>query len=108
MPFPFIYVCDLLDDLERPHLREVPLLQKDLDHYTKKTVIDWFKRHKQRLNESRTDSLAVMSMLMPEKRTDRAYGLSPLDMEHALARIFMLPRDKYAELKRWQTNPIQG
>jgi hypothetical protein len=108
MPFPFVYLCDLLNDLERPYLRNTPLLPKDLTKYTKDKVIYWLRLHRDRLNAFSTDSQAVMSMLQPENQTDRVYGLDSGSLELVIARALCLPRQHYQELQKWKTEPLGG
>lgn len=102
MTFPFVYVCDLLDDLERTHVREVPLLRKDRDERTRERICAWLQQHRRRLNSlTPLDSAAVLSMLWPEKQVDREYDLAE-HMEQILARIFCLPSARFGELQRWR------
>ena len=108
MPFPFVYLCDLLDDLERPHVSRYPMLPKDLANYTKDKVIRWLRLHRDRLNAFSTDSEAVMSMLQPEKQIDRVYGLDPGSLELVIARALSLPRQHYLALQQWRTDPVRG
>jgi hypothetical protein len=108
MPFLFVYLCDLLNDLERPYLRATPLLPRDLEKYTKDKVIYWLGRHRDALNAFSTDSRAVMSMLQPETQTDRVYGLDPESLELVIARVLGLSRRHYQDLQRWQTEPLRG
>jgi hypothetical protein len=108
MPFPFIYLCDLLNDLERPHVSRYPMLPKDLANYTKDKVIRWLRLHRDRLNAFSTDSTAVMAMLQPENQTDRVYGLDSRSLELVIARALQLPRPHYLDLQRWKTEPAQG
>jgi hypothetical protein len=108
MPFPFVYLCDLLDDLERPHVSRYPMLPKDLANYTKDKVIRWLRLHRDRLNAFSTDSKTVMSMLQPENQTDRAYGLDPGSLELVIARALQLPRQHYLDLEKWKTEPVRG
>jgi hypothetical protein len=105
MPFLFVYVCDLLDKLERPRLRDVPLLPAHLDSYTKKTAIEWFQHHKNNLNAFGTNTGAVISMLRPENTADREYGIDAETLELLIARTLKLSRQAYAKLQRWQRQP---
>ena len=108
MPFPFVYLCDLLNDLERPHISRYPLLPKDLENYTKDKVIRWLRLHRDRLNAFSTDSEAVMSMLQPENQTDREYGLDSGSLELVVARALGLPRQHYLDLQQWRSEPVKG
>jgi hypothetical protein len=108
MPFPFVYVCDLLEKLERPLLRQIPLLPSDLRRYTLDTIMDFFKTFRDRLNLENTDDQAVLSVLQPENETDRVYGLDADNLELVLARVLSLSRQQYLELRRWKQNPEEG
>jgi len=108
MPFPFVYLCDLLNDLELPHVSRYPMLPKDLANYTKDKVIRWLRLHRDRLNAFSTNSEAVMSMLQPEKQTDRVFGLDAFNLEPVIARALSLPRQHYLDLQQWKTEPVRG
>ena len=108
MPFPFVYLCDLLNQLERPYLRTTPLLPKDLARHTKTKVIEWLRMHRDRLNAFSTDDKAVMAMLQPDIQTDRVYGLDAASLELVIARSLSLPTPYYLDLQTWKTDPLQG
>jgi hypothetical protein len=108
MPFPFVYLCDLLDDLERPHVSRYPMLPKDLADYTKDKVIRWLRLHRDRLNAFSTDGEAVIAMLQPENQADRVYGVDPASLELVIARALRLPRQHYLDLQQWKTEPGRG
>ncbi|CZS97021.1 uncharacterized protein RAG0_06121 [Rhynchosporium agropyri] len=101
MPFPFVYICDLLDKIEGICVRDVPLLRKDRVSRTKDSLISWFMTHRWRINAQDTDSSAVLMMLKPEKQTDREYGLEE-HLEQVLARIFKMPTPMYEKMMRWK------
>ena len=102
MPLLFVYLCDLFDTLEYPHLREVPFLPAHYERYVRDKTVEWLKRHARRINASDTD---VMLMLHPEDQTERIYGLESLDLELIIARALRLSRDQYTDLQKWQTAP---
>ncbi|KAG9236543.1 hypothetical protein BJ875DRAFT_371891 [Amylocarpus encephaloides] len=108
MPFNFSYVCDLLDTLEKPYLRDAPYLPDHLRQYTQKETLKWFKRHKDRLNDNTTHHDAVMGMLRPESWSDRTYGWKPDTLEPLIARFLRLTRVQRAALNRWKTEPHTG
>lgn len=105
MPFLFVYVCDLLDELERPHLQDVPLLPPVLKARTMELVMRWLKRHKKDLGDFNTCSHAAISMLRPDFRTDHDYDLDAESLELVIARVLRLSREDYVKLHRWQTHP---
>jgi hypothetical protein len=108
MPFPFVYLYDLLNDLERPHVSRYPMLPKDLANYTKDKVIRWLRLHRDGLNAFNTDNEAVMSMLQPEKQTDRVFGLDSWNLKPVIARTLSLPRQHYLDLQQWKGEPAKG
>ncbi|RDL40923.1 uncharacterized protein BP5553_00902 [Venustampulla echinocandica] len=108
MPFRFVYLCDLLDKLERPFLRDAPLLPHHLEEYTQKEVISWFRRHRDRLNEFSTNGNAVIMMLQPKRWSDRDFGWNVDILEHLIARNLSLSKAKHAELKKWESEPHRG
>jgi hypothetical protein len=108
MPFPFVYVCDLLEDLAHLSNRIVPLLPTDLAYRTTEITLRWLKRHRNLLDASSTDDDCVILTLQPEKRTDRAYGLDALALEQVVARVLNLPKQHYQDLQSWRHEPAQG
>ncbi|KAL2062635.1 hypothetical protein VTL71DRAFT_5707 [Oculimacula yallundae] len=101
MPFPFVYLCDLLDRIEELCVRDVPLLRRDRLSRTKDSIIAWMRTHSWRMNAQDTDSSAVLMMLKPERQTDREYGVEEC-LEQILARIFKMPTPMYERLRRWR------
>lgn len=108
MPFRFVYLCDLLDKLERPLLRDAPLLPHHLQEYTQKEVISWFRRHRDRLNEFSTNGNAVIMMLQPERWSDRDFGWNVGILEHLIARSLGLSKARHAHLQEWKSEPHKG
>lgn len=108
MPFPFIYVCDLLEDLGHLYNHVMPLLKKDLDQRTTEITLRWLKRHRGLLDATATDDDCVILTLQPEKRTDRVYGLDEWSLENIIARVLNLPKRHCQDLQRWRNEPAQG
>src|SRR5258708_2201593 len=105
MSFLFVYVCELLEKLEEPHLDDVPLLPAQLREYTNQQVIKWLKLHKNKLGDFGINSVALVSMLRPESLVDREYDLDTRSLELVIARVLRLSRQDYAKLQRWQRQP---
>src|SRR6266487_5307817 len=101
MPFLFVYLCDLLDELERPYLQICLPLPRILESHRKKTILEWIYRHRRSLDLHDTDDAAVMSMLRPEKMTDRIYGLDAERLELLIARTLCLSTEEYVKLQKW-------
>lgn len=108
MPFQFVYICDLLEDLERIVTRDPPLLSKEVEKQQSSTILNWFKSHRRRLDAFNTDSDAVLSTLLPQRTTDRCYGLSIKELKRILARILSLSQKQLAQLKNWQCQSSGG
>ncbi|KAK0668893.1 hypothetical protein QBC41DRAFT_356198 [Cercophora samala] len=101
MPFLFSYVCDLLQKLE--------------DNRTKRSGVrtpaaiiqDWFQYHKGLLHRDDFDTAALLSTLLPEKRTDRVYNIREKKLQTLIGRGLILGRSRIAQLGRW-TRPEAG
>ncbi|KAL2119575.1 hypothetical protein VTJ04DRAFT_6536 [Mycothermus thermophilus] len=101
MPFPFTYVCDLLERLDKN-------LTSRTGFKTPGTIIsDWFRAHQATF--ARNDNLSgpLLSTLLPEKRTDRVYNLKEKRLQTIIGRALGLGRSRLAELSRWM-NPEAG
>jgi DNA ligase-4 len=107
MPFPFSYLCDLLDELEQPFLREAGCLPAPLREYLRTHTSKWFILHRTRLDAVSTNTRAVLSMLRPHQQTDRAYGIAPEDLELVVARALQLSRLQYSDLQKWRTDLLK-
>jgi hypothetical protein len=107
MPFLFVYVCDLLEQLGSIFYRDCPLLT-GLEKETNRRTVNWLKQHRHRLNEFSVDSAAVMMFFTPEKYTDRDYGLDAERLGRLIARLLNLSRDLYADLQLWRERPGHG
>jgi DNA ligase-4 len=98
MPIPFILVCDLLDECHR-----LCLANKS----NTRAVVDWFARHRGRIDAHDTDLAALLSTLLPEKRTDRVYCIKATTLERVVGRALMLGSSRIAELAVYK-QPGQG
>ncbi|KAK7996328.1 ATP dependent dna ligase domain protein [Apiospora marii] len=102
MPFQYKFVCDLLQQLE------------DEAHSTSKertptrTIIErWFHEHRVRLDAPTVNGCAVISTLLPERRTDRVYGIQTTRLESIVGQALILGSSRVKELRRYKT-PGQG
>lgn len=98
MPFLFSYVCDLLQRLEdNRHARS--------GLRSNATIIqEWFRGHQAQLYRDDHNSAALLSALLPEKRTDRVYFIREKKLQTIIGRALGLGRSRIAELGRW-SNP---
>lgn len=101
MPFSFGAVCDLLQSLESNYKRTKR--KKD----STQIVNQWFDRHKEHLAQD-VDHVALLSTLLPERRTDRVFNIKHKRLEHIVARACLLGTSRKEELRRWETQPGSG
>ncbi|KYK61522.1 hypothetical protein DCS_02664 [Drechmeria coniospora] len=93
MPIPFALVCDLLDECHRLRLAQKP---------NAKVVADWFVNHRSLIDAQDADLAALLSTLLPEKRTDRVYCIRDASLERIVGRALMLGASRLAELARYK------
>lgn len=101
MPFRFVYVCDLLETLQGIRDREPPNLPKEAQRKFNEAIEKWFVSHRRSI-DNETDGLALLSTLLPEKRTDRVYGLQEGSLEKVIGRVLGLPNSRRIDLERWR------
>ncbi|KAK4103998.1 hypothetical protein N658DRAFT_504807 [Parathielavia hyrcaniae] len=98
MPFLFSYVCDMLQRLEDSRCARTGLK-------TDPSIIrDWFRAQHGLLYRDDYNSAALLSALLPEKRTDRVYFIREKKLQIIIGRALGLGRSRIAELGRW-TSP---
>ena len=102
MGFQFLYLCDLLSDIEAFKLHGPPLLAKAAQTKVEQTIIQWFHRHRAIIDSSDNDAVALLSTLLPARRVDRVYGLQPLSLTRVLGRCFNLGISRRLDLERWK------
>ncbi|KAK1760989.1 hypothetical protein QBC47DRAFT_334900 [Echria macrotheca] len=95
MPFLFSYVCDLLQRLEDNQHAKVGL-KTNAD-----IIQDWFKQHQGLLIRDDHDIAALLSTLLPEKRTDRVYFIRENRIQTIFGRALSLGRTRLSQLARW-------
>ena len=104
MGFPFAWVCDLLEDLEK--LASAPLLPNILKRQINDKTVQWLRNHCRRLNAHDTDADIVIQMFKPE--TYKYHGLATRDLEQIIARALSLPRKHIKTLQEWRQEPPKG
>lgn len=95
MPFPFNYICDLLQELEddwssKCHRKDVAAI-----------IRKWFNKHHQSLKRHQVDRCALLSTLLPERRTDRVYGIQAVRLKSIFARALGVGKSRLPDLARW-------
>lgn len=98
MPFLFSYVCDLLQRLDENRCARAGLRSNA------SIVQEWFRAHQAQFYRDDHDSAALLSALLPEKRTDRVYCIREKRLQIVIGRALGLGRSRIAQLARW-SNP---
>lgn len=93
MPLPFSAVCDLLEQSYR-------LCQSRKSNVA--AVHAWFRRHRTAVDAHDTDLAALLSTLLPEKRTDRVYCIQTPTLEKIIGRALMLGASRMLELTTYK------
>ncbi|KAI9722987.1 MAG: hypothetical protein M1812_001436 [Candelaria pacifica] len=102
MPFRFSFLCDLLSNLEHHITRDPPHLPARVKELCRETIIQWFRNHRNRIDGTDTDDVALLSALFPERRTDRVYNLREASLSKVFARILGLSTSRVQELESWK------
>ncbi|KAI0871420.1 hypothetical protein GGS24DRAFT_61482 [Hypoxylon argillaceum] len=102
MPFPYRYICDLLQHLD-DELRKSPEKQTPSDVIVK----SWFQQHRSLFNALENDACAILSTLLPERRTDRVYNIQAPKLQSIFGKVLRLGASRVLELRRW-TEPGSG
>ncbi|KAH8745817.1 hypothetical protein F5883DRAFT_510630 [Diaporthe sp. PMI_573] len=95
MPFLFTWVCELLQSLENDIKRRRGQRGEEA------IVGDWFARYRQEVDDDGTDKCALLSTLLPERRTDRVFGIKEKTLQPKIARACGLGHSRVKELSRW-------
>ncbi|KAF3771265.1 hypothetical protein M406DRAFT_35612 [Cryphonectria parasitica EP155] len=96
MPLSFGAVCDLLQSLE------TDLGRKRRQRGSNKIVTDWFASHREQIENGDVDRTAVLSTLLPERRTDRVFNIKHNRLESIITKACGLGKRRQEELTRWR------
>jgi DNA ligase 4 len=91
MPFPFLLVCQLLENVHK-HCSSRSRQSND------NIVIEWFAENRAAIDAEDVDASALLSTLLPEKRTDRVYGIKAPSLERIVGRAMGLGSSRIREL----------
>lgn len=94
MPFPFLLICDLLEQAHRQ-------CKSDPTNVNER-VTSWFKQHRHRIDDSGNSASALFSTLLPEKRTDRVYGIQADTLCGIVGRVLILGQSRVKDMKRFK------
>ncbi|WZH44758.1 Dna ligase 4 [Fusarium acuminatum] len=93
MPLPFSLVCELLEQSY-----DLSLAKKSCSS----VVIKWFTRHRSHVDAHDTSLSALLSTLLPDKRTDRVYYIQTPSLERIVGRAFFLGSSRIVELAQYR------
>ncbi|KAI0106469.1 hypothetical protein GGR51DRAFT_171296 [Nemania sp. FL0031] len=96
MPFPYRYICDLLQELD-DELRKSPGRQTPPDVIVK----SWFQQHRSLIDAPGNNACAILCTLLPERRTDRVYNIQAPKLQSIFGKALMLGASRVLELRRW-------
>ncbi|KAK1730385.1 ATP dependent DNA ligase [Colletotrichum acutatum] len=94
MPVSFVLVCDLLEQAYKQC--------KAGDKNLKQRVSNWFTLNRHRIDDPETDASALLSTLLPDKRTDRVYCIQADTLANIIGRTFGLGTSRLQELRRYK------
>ncbi|KAH6655122.1 hypothetical protein BKA67DRAFT_226795 [Truncatella angustata] len=101
MPFPFRLICDLLQKLDDE------IHSKKKQKTSSKSIIEeWFREYRELLDAPETDAAAILSTLIPEKRTDRVYGIQANRLESIVGRALCLGTARLKQLREWEIHGL--
>lgn len=101
MGFHFAHVCDLLQRLEdNQNARSGVRTSADI-------MREWFARHRPQILREDHDAAALLSTLLPEKRSDRVYLIREKKLQTVIGRALGLGRSRISQLGRWDS-PASG
>ncbi|KAM6486800.1 hypothetical protein HDV62DRAFT_351770 [Trichoderma sp. SZMC 28011] len=89
MSFPFSHVCDLL---------ETSYALAKARKSSTSALIAWCSQHRGLIDAQETNLAALLSTLLPEKRTDRVYCIQANSLERVIGRGLMLGSSRLKEL----------
>lgn len=102
MPLSFTIVCDLFQSLENDIKRQTRLKKGSA-----RIVNEWFASNEELLRQPEVDKVALLSTLLPERRTDRVFNIKEARLERIVAKACLLGQRKN-ELRRWAVEPASG
>ncbi|KAI0552143.1 hypothetical protein F4679DRAFT_536059 [Xylaria curta] len=96
MPFPYRYICDLLqqldDEVRKPPAKQTP---------PEAIVQSWFQHYQALIHAPGNDACTILSMLLPERRTDRVYNIQAQRLQSVFGKALLLGASRVLELRRW-------
>ena len=102
MPLFFTDVCDLLSEFEELATNDPPDLPTLRYQRQKEAVSRWFSLHEITTQKSSNLIVALLSALLPAKRTDRVYNTQYPRLVSLLKRCLFLGVDRQRMLEQWK------
>lgn len=104
MPFKFAHFCSLLIRLEDIELHDPPFLPAEKPGRLRQATEQWFMSHRRNINElDAVGATALLSSLLPERRTDRVYGIQSTSLCRILCRTLNLSASRAKDLRAYKT-----
>ncbi|KAK5119847.1 hypothetical protein LTR85_007173 [Meristemomyces frigidus] len=108
MQLPFARLSSLLSQLEDIEVRDPPLLQVHKLEATKAVTARWFRSNRAAITELDVPgAVALLSTFLPERRTDRVYGIQAPTLCRVLSRGLNLSASRTKDLQAWR-EPSRG
>lgn len=101
MPFPFRYICDLLQTLE-----DETLSKKKQKKPAEVFVEEWFSKHRELVDAPSTDGAALLSTLLSARRPDRVYGIQQSKLEGIIGRAMRLGNSRLLQLRQYNISGL--
>lgn len=96
MPFPFQHVCHLLQQLDED--ARSPKRKRD----SSGAIVEaWFRQHILLLDAPTVDGCAILSTLLPTRRTDRVYAIKEARLQSIIEKALMLGCSRVQELRSY-------
>jgi len=103
MPVAFSDITTLLTRCEDIETHDPPFLPKDKVARLQETIESWFRSHRRRINELDVEgATSLLSSLLPERRTDRVYGIQALSLCRILGRGLSLSAARLKDLHAYK------
>jgi DNA ligase-4 len=97
----FGHVVDLLESLEDLAHSNKPSNGHDQRHKEDTILRTWFTEHQLLIHASDGSRIALLSTLLPGRRTDRVYGLGTGRLSHIFARCLRLGHARASQMYNW-------
>ena len=101
MAITFNDICNLLENLEKISIRRPPYALARQTSLSEQAITNWFRLHRNALDDPATNRAAVLSILFPHRRKDRVYGMKATSLAKKLMKILNFNHGQKALLTGW-------